>query len=89
MTGRTGGSGPEGDRSADSGNNVLKHVSGSFAGVASVYNRHPYPDETRKALQACLRRRLVPKRALVSKIGEYKVPFRCAEMSCPDELCYL
>jgi integrase len=31
---------------------VLNHVSGSFAGVAGVYNRHPYLDEMQKALQA-------------------------------------
>jgi integrase len=31
---------------------VLNHVSGSFAGVAGVYNRHTYLDEMRKALQA-------------------------------------
>lgn len=31
---------------------VLNHVSGSFAGVAGVYNRHPYFDEMQKALQA-------------------------------------
>ena len=31
---------------------VLNHVSGSFAGVAGVYNRHPYLDEMRDALQA-------------------------------------
>ena len=31
---------------------VLNHVSGSFAGVAGVYNRHPYLDEMRNALQA-------------------------------------
>ena len=30
---------------------VLNHVSGSFAGVAGVYNRHPYLDEMRAALQ--------------------------------------
>jgi integrase len=31
---------------------VLNHVSGSFAGVAGVYNRHPYLDEMQRALQA-------------------------------------
>ncbi len=31
---------------------VLNHVSGSFAGVAGVYNRHPYLDEMQHALQA-------------------------------------
>jgi integrase len=30
---------------------VLNHVSGSFAGVAGVYNRHPYFEEMRAALQ--------------------------------------
>jgi len=30
---------------------VLNHVSGSFAGVAGVYNRHPYLDEMREALE--------------------------------------
>jgi len=30
---------------------VLNHVSGSFAGVAGVYNRHPYLDEMRDALE--------------------------------------
>jgi integrase len=30
---------------------VLNHVSGSFAGVAGVYNRHAYLDEMRTALQ--------------------------------------
>lgn len=29
---------------------ILNHVSGSFAGVAGVYNRHPYLDEMRAAL---------------------------------------
>ncbi len=31
---------------------MLNHVSGSFAGVAGVYNRHPYLDEMRAALDA-------------------------------------
>lgn len=30
---------------------VLNHISGSFAGVAGVYNRHPYFDEMRQALE--------------------------------------
>ncbi|MDX2265915.1 MAG: tyrosine-type recombinase/integrase [Hyphomicrobiales bacterium] len=30
---------------------ILNHVSGSFAGVAGVYNRHPYLDEMRIALE--------------------------------------
>ena len=30
---------------------ILNHVSGSFAGVAGVYNRHPYFDEMRHALE--------------------------------------
>ncbi len=30
---------------------ILNHVSGSFAGVAGVYNRHPYFDEMRAALE--------------------------------------
>jgi integrase len=30
---------------------VLNHVSGSFSGVAGVYNRHPYFEEMRDALQ--------------------------------------
>lgn len=29
---------------------ILNHISGSFAGVAGVYNRHPYFDEMRAAL---------------------------------------
>lgn len=31
---------------------VLNHVSGSFAGVAGIYNRHPYFEEMKAALQA-------------------------------------
>ncbi|MEQ1671523.1 MAG: site-specific integrase, partial [Hyphomicrobium sp.] len=31
---------------------ILNHISGSFAGVAGVYNRHPYFDEMRLALNA-------------------------------------
>lgn len=31
---------------------ILNHVSGTFAGVSGVYNRHPYLDEMRTALQA-------------------------------------
>jgi integrase len=31
---------------------VLNHVSGSFGGVAGVYNRRPYFEEMRAALQA-------------------------------------
>jgi integrase len=30
---------------------ILNHVSGTFAGVAGVYNRHPYFDEMRGALE--------------------------------------
>lgn len=30
---------------------ILNHVSGSFAGVAGIYNRHPYQDEMRAALE--------------------------------------
>ena len=30
---------------------ILNHVSGSFAGVAGVYQRHDFADEKRKALQ--------------------------------------
>ena len=30
---------------------ILNHASGSFAGVAGVYNRHPYLDEMRMALE--------------------------------------
>jgi integrase len=30
---------------------ILNHVSGSFAGVAGIYNRHPYLDEMRGALE--------------------------------------
>jgi integrase len=30
---------------------ILNHVSGSFAGVAGVYNRHPYFDEMSHALE--------------------------------------
>lgn len=30
---------------------ILNHVSGSFAGVAGIYNRHPYLEEMRTALE--------------------------------------
>jgi integrase len=30
---------------------ILNHISGSFAGVAGVYQRHDFADEKRKALE--------------------------------------
>lgn len=35
---------------------ILNHVSGTFAGVAGVYNRHTYFDEMREALEAWAQR---------------------------------
>jgi len=46
---------------------LLNHISGSFAGVAGVYQRHDFADEKRVALE-CWTQHLL---TLVERVPEY------------------